>query len=187
MPDDILYELISRCALWDQTALKTVYERTSPYLNRGALNILRSEDASNDVLRDSFIHLWQNADRYRPDLARPLTWLSSIVRYRSLDRLAIEKKHSRGRDLDSEIAEIPSNELIDEDLIGNEQRQSIRDYLETLHKRGKSVIELAYLHGYSREELAIQFDANVLTINSWLSRNPKRLKICLTHKGHTTP
>jgi RNA polymerase sigma-70 factor (ECF subfamily) len=187
MPDDILYELTSRCALRDQSALKTLYERTSPSLNRVAFNILRSEDLSNDVLQDSFIQVWQNADRYRPDLAQPLTSLSSIVRYRSLDRLAIENKHSKGRDVDSEIAEIPSDKFMNDDLISSQQQQSFFDCLETLHERGKSVIQLAYLHGYSREELAVQFDTNVNTIKSWLSHNNKRLKTCLTNKGLTTP
>ncbi|MFT7245539.1 MAG: RNA polymerase sigma-70 factor (ECF subfamily) [Candidatus Azotimanducaceae bacterium] len=147
MQDDILYELISRCALRDQSVLKILYERTSPYLNRVAFNILRSEDLSNDVLQDSFIQVWQNADRYRRDLAQPLTWLSSIVRYRALDRLAIEKKHSRGRDLDSEIAEIPSNKFMDDDLIISQQQQSFFDCLETMQERGRTCIQLAYLHG----------------------------------------
>jgi RNA polymerase sigma-70 factor (ECF subfamily) len=64
MQDDVLYELISRCALRDQSALKTLYKQTSPYLNRVAYNILRSEDLSNDVLQDSFVQIWQNAERY---------------------------------------------------------------------------------------------------------------------------
>ena len=187
MQDDILYELISRCALRDQSALKALYEHTSPYLNRVAYNILRSEDLSNDVLQDSFVQIWQNAERYRPDLSKPLTWLSSIVRYRSLDRLSIEQKHSKARDFDSEINEIAAETMLDDEIFNSQQRQNFFECLETLQDRGKECIQLAYIYGYSREELADQFDTNVNTIKSWLSRNTKRLKTCLNNKGLTTP
>ncbi|MFT5013804.1 MAG: anti-sigma-K factor RskA [Patiriisocius sp.] len=66
MQDDVLYELIPHCALRDQSALKALYKHTRPYINRGAYNILRSEELSNDVLQNSFVQIWLNAERYRP-------------------------------------------------------------------------------------------------------------------------
>lgn len=42
--------LIARCALKDQAALKSLYEKTSPYLNKVGFRILQSEDMSNDVI-----------------------------------------------------------------------------------------------------------------------------------------
>ena len=79
--DDELIALIARCAIRDQTALKDLFDRLGPYLNSVALRIVRSEDASNDVLQGSLIQIWQNASSYRPHLSKPLTWLTSIVRY----------------------------------------------------------------------------------------------------------
>jgi RNA polymerase sigma-70 factor (ECF subfamily) len=120
-------------------------------------------------------------------MSKPLAWLSSIVRYRSLDRLSIEKKHNNGRDLESEVNEIASEQSLDDEIFSSQQRQNFFKCLETLQARGKTCIRLAYLYGYSREELADQFDTNVNTIKSWLSRNTKRLKTCLTNKGLTAP
>lgn len=186
MQDDILLDLLSRCALRDQTALKLLFDKTSAYLNRVAYNILRSEDLSNDVLQDAFIQIWDKADTYRPDIAKPLTWMGSIVRYRSLDRLSKENKHNAARDLDSDVSDISDPEKLD-DLLENDQRKKdFFECLETLQERGRDCIQLAYIYGYSREELAERFDTNTNTIKSWLSRNTKRLKTCLTNKGLAT-
>jgi RNA polymerase sigma-70 factor (ECF subfamily) len=45
-------------------------------------------------LQEGFIQIWNNAGQYRMDKAKPITWMTSIFRYRALDRLAKEKKHS---------------------------------------------------------------------------------------------
>ncbi len=164
-----------------------MYDRTAPYLNRIAYNILRSEDLSNDVLQDAFIQIWQNADQYQPAMSKPLTWLGSIVRYRSLDKLSIEQKHTTKRDLDTEVTDFSLDVSMDDEFADLQQRQNFLTCLETLQQRGRACIQVAYIHGYSREELASRFDTNVNTIKSWLSRNTKRLKECLTSKGLTTP
>jgi RNA polymerase sigma-70 factor (ECF subfamily) len=100
---DILVDLIARCALRDQRALKQLYEKVSPYLNRVAYNIMKSDDLANDVLQEAFVQIWHNAGDYRPDKAKPLTWLTSITRYRALDRLAKEQRHADKVSVDAEL------------------------------------------------------------------------------------
>jgi len=78
--DDELIALIGRCALRDQLALKSLYDRVSPFLNGVAYRILGSDDLSNDVLQEAFIQIWNNASSYRVDKAKPMTWMCSIVR-----------------------------------------------------------------------------------------------------------
>ena len=185
MNDDQLIDWIARCTLRDQAALQSLYKATSAYLNRIAYNILRSEDLSNEVLQDVYVQVWQNADRYRPDSGKPLTWLGSIARYRALDRLAKEDKHRRDRS-DFEITEISDLKTLFEEHAQSEKQKHFFECLETLQQRGRTCIQLAYVYGYSREELADRFDTNINTVKSWLSRNTKRLKSCLTNKGIAT-
>ena len=49
--------LIARFALKDQAALKSLYEKTSPYLNKVAFRILQSEEMSNDVIQEAFVQI----------------------------------------------------------------------------------------------------------------------------------
>ncbi len=178
-----LVELLARCGLRDQSALKELYERTSPYLNRVAFNIVKSDDLSNEILQEAFVQIWNNAGSYRSDKSQPLTWLTSITRYRSLDRLAKEKRHIENRSDDTELDSLDSdNNSPEERALHGQEQVDINQCLQTLNERGRNCITLAYIQGYSRSELANKFNTNVNTIKSWLHRGAKRLKECLEYK-----
>jgi len=189
-----LHDLITRCSLRDHLALRLLYEDTAPYLNRVAYNILHSEEWSNDVLQEAFLQIWKNAERYRRDLSKPLTWLSSIVRYRAFDKLAVEKKHGGHIEFDtildslSTVEALPPNAArssIEDGIEQTDRQKMVAECFATLNERGRRCIQLAYLYGYSREELAETFETNVNTIKSWLHRNVKRLRACLEQKAQT--
>ena len=180
MNTDRLSELISRCALADQAALHELYALTAPYLNRVAFNILRSEALSNEALQDAFVEIWKNAGKYRADIAAPLTWLCSITRYRALDKLAQEKKHNLGRDTSMETDQLKTHVKGVADLIADaDEVTRLGACIDTLSGSARQCVKMAYLEGYSREELAIHFEQNVNTIKSWLHRSVKRLRLCL--------
>lgn len=186
--DDELIALIARCAIRDQTALKDLFDRLGPYLNSVALRILRSEDASNDVLQEAFIQIWQNASTYRPHLSKPLTWLTSIVRYRALDRFAQEKSIREKIDVDASEDDITS--IADESCplqtaVTDQMRNQLASCLDSLSTSIKESVELAYLHGYSRDEIAERMNTNSNTVKSWLHRGAQRLKQCLETRIQT--
>lgn len=181
----ILIDLIAKCALRNQSALQELYRKVGPYLNKVAYNIVRSDAVSNEVLQDSFVEIWQNAGSYRQDLAQPLTWMTSITRYRALDALAKEKRHTDHRlhdeeDLDSFLSHASTPEKA---FMDAQQQQHIMECLETLNDRGKDCISMAYLYGLSREDLAKRFNTNVNSIKSWLHRGTQKLKSCLEQKS----
>lgn len=186
--DDELIALIARCAIRDQTALKDLFDRLGPYLNSVALRIVRSEDASNDVLQEAFIQIWQNASSYRPHLSKPLTWLTSIVRYRALDRFAQEKSIREKIDVDASEDDITS--IADESCplqtaVTDQMRNQLASCLDSLSTSIKESVELAYLHGYSRDEIAERMNTNSNTVKSWLHRGAQRLKQCLETRIQT--
>jgi RNA polymerase sigma-70 factor (ECF subfamily) len=186
IPDRELETLLARCALRDTAALKALYDRLGGYFNAIAFRLLKLEDLSNDVLQEAFVQIWQNAGTYRADLAKPLTWMASIVRYRALDRLAKEKRHWQRElvdDADSAILEnIGGGEEPEQVVQDHKVKGLIKSCLEILSERNRRCVELAYLEGYSREELAEMYNTNTNTIKSWLHRSAERLKSCLETK-----
>lgn len=186
--DDELIALIARCAIRDQTALKELFDRLGPYLNGVALRIVRTADASNDVVQEAFIQIWQNASTYRPHLSKPLTWLTSIVRYRALDRFAQEKT-LRER-FDSELSEEEFSSIADDSCplgaaAADQMRNQLIRCLDSLSTSIKESVELAYLQGYSRDEIAGHMNTNSNTVKSWLHRGAQRLKQCLETRLQT--
>lgn len=184
--DDELATLIARCAINDQQALQHLYDRCAGFLNSIAYRIVGSDDLSNEVLQDAFVQIWQNAASYRPHLARPLTWMTSIVRYRALDLVKAEAKHRRRpadagdeeQHLESAITGDTPQGLVEQ----GQDRRAINECLRELNVKVGRCIELAYLYGYSREELAVTLDTKVNTVKSWLRRGSERLRECLETK-----
>src|SRR5208283_5879494 len=82
-----LMELLARTALKDQQAFAELYRAASPHLFAVALRILREAAAAEEVLQESFVNVWHHAASYVAAKSQPLTWLTSIVRNRCLDRL----------------------------------------------------------------------------------------------------
>lgn len=180
--DDELINLIARCALRDQTALKHLFERVGPYLNAVAWRILRSPELSNEVLQEAFLQIWTNASSYRPHLAKPLTWMASITRYRALDRIDKEMRtNSNTRAIDEE-EDFPGGDEPEHILDASQLRFHLHQCLATLGDNIKRSIELAYLQGYSREEIAQTLSTNTNTVKSWLHRGAERLRLCLEAK-----
>lgn len=181
---EALINLIARCALRDQSALKQLYHRSAPFLNGVAFRILKDTEASNDVLQEAFVQIWTNASSYRPDKGRPVTWLASIVRYRALDRLEKEKRRTTLFEEEGDIGlDQHSSDQPTPDQMTHRVQQSaqLKHCLGTLAVEMRESIELAYLQGYSREEIANKMKTNINTVKSWLHRGGERLKQCLTN------
>jgi RNA polymerase sigma-70 factor (ECF subfamily) len=174
--------LLARCALQDQKALEALYQQTAAYLNAVAYRIVGSADSSNDVLQESFIQIWNNASSYTPVLGNPITWMTSIVRYRAIDKLKHEGRH-QNRPYHEEENEILLNtpgEKTQEEVYSHFRlNKQLQACLDAMNDKFKQSIELAYLYGYSREELAEALGTNINTVKSWLKRGSTRLKDCM--------
>ena len=89
LPDapDPLETLLGRVAIGDRQALRAVYELSAAKLFGLALRITGKRDLAEDVVQESFVSIWHHAGDYRPQLAAPMTWMTTIVRNRALDAL----------------------------------------------------------------------------------------------------
>ena len=83
----LLSRAIARVANRDSDALKYVYRHTSAKLFGVCLRILNDREEAEDVLQDVYLTVWNKADRFDAEKASPITWLVSLARNRSIDRL----------------------------------------------------------------------------------------------------
>lgn len=181
--DDQLMALLSRCALRDQAALRNLYDLVAAKLNGIAFRITGSRDLAEDVLQISFNQIWKDAAHYRPDIARPMTWMTSIVRHRSLDKIKAERRRTRVIDesVALETEQLASKERGPLDLFElGETKGKLSLCLERLSDMQQRSVLLAYYYGFSREEISTKLDAAVGTVKSWLHRGLQRLEQCLT-------
>ena len=84
--------LIAQVALGDRAAFEALYDRVSAKLFGVCLRVLDTRAAAEDAMQDSFVKIWNNADKYNANGLSPMTWLITIARNTSIDRLRARKK-----------------------------------------------------------------------------------------------
>ncbi|WP_430417034.1 sigma-70 family RNA polymerase sigma factor [Marinobacter adhaerens] len=171
-------ELIHRVAQKDRQAFALLYDATAPKLLGTVLRILRDREWANDVIQDSYLKIWQKAGQFQDGKSSPITWLVSIARNSAIDEL---RKHPAGRTTNSdELDEMPGRQTsAQEQLEDQRAANQLNHCIDQLEKDRQDMVRLAYLNGWSREDLASQFEQPVNTVKTWLHRALKQLKRCL--------
>jgi len=171
--------IVKRCAEGDRLAMQVLYQKVSPRLFGVALRLMRRESLAEEVLQEAFIKIWRNASSYSPDLAAPLTWMTSIVRNEALDTLRrrrIREDHEAPQpDYLAEL--IPDGARnIDDSLVDAEVLMTC---LERLEPPARDCIVRAYCEGYSHDELSEAHQRPLGTVKSWIRRGLISLRSCV--------
>lgn len=163
----------------DRSAFRRVYDATSAKLFGVCLRILGDRQAAEDVLQDAYVTVWRKAASFDATRASPITWLATIARNRSIDRLRSAAVRPAGRPLD-EAAEI-RDEAPAADAVVQAGQEATRLYgcLETLEDRSRAAIRTAFFEGETYETLAERFGVPLGTMKSWIRRGLQKLKGCL--------
>lgn len=177
--DDPNY-LLARVSLNDRQAFQQLYKATSPKLFAISLRITQQEKLSEEALQDTFMTVWERAGQFNPDRAQAITWMGTIIRNRSIDLLRRNSKHMAHDVLDDEALAVEDNEPTPEWLaISHEQAQAVSLCLSELNDNQQMAIKLAYLDGYTREEIAARQGAPVGSVKTWIHRGVEKMRACL--------
>lgn len=178
-PSDPLAALLAASAKRDRDAFARLYQATSAKLYGVALRILRREDWAEEVLQECYVSIWSHAPEYRAGLAAPMTWMTSIVRNRCLDRL--RRPRPEVSDEDGSLAASAESENPGPlaQLERAKDARALARCLEGLEARQRQAIALAFYDGLSHSELARHLREPLGTVKTWVRRGLLRLKDCL--------
>ncbi len=155
-------QLIACIATRRQEALSVLYDRFSKLLYGLILAIVRDTDDAEDILQEVFIQVWKNASRYQPLLGAPKTWLVRLAHNRAIDLLR-SKRHKQKQ---LEVRDVLKTEQDGRPLMQAEDttwRQTVRQEqtgqislaLSSLPCEQRVLIEMAFLNGYTHQEIAL--------------------------------
>lgn len=174
------WELMQRVAADDEAAIEELYARFGALVFQSARQVLRSRAETEDAVQEVFVRLWQTADRFDPQRAKLVTWVMLITRRHLIDRLRRQSARPERTVLDESRAEaIESGGVESPERAGEESsegRDRLRRQLQRLPELQRTVIERAYLQGFSLREIAVQLDAPLGTVKSALSRGLAKLR-----------
>lgn len=170
---------IAKCALGDRDAFSSLYSATSAKLFGICLRVLGNRSEAEDALQDVFVKIWHNADRYQVNGLIPMTWLITIARNLSIDKLRARKAKA-GTGL-YEAEDLPSAAPGPEALaIAASDRGQIVACMAELEPDRSDAVRRAYLEGETYQELAERYSVPLNTVRTWLRRSLIKLKECLS-------
>ena len=174
---DQLVRLLEEVSSGDKSAFALLYQRTSAKLYGICLRVLGNEAEAQEILQEVFLTVWRKADRFDSGKSGAITWLSVLARNRAIDR--IRRRPSSTDDL-AAAAEIPADEPSALDVVEQAQDSArLRDCLDELEERTRTVIRTAFFDGATYSELAAQANVPLPTMKSWIRRGLQRLRGCL--------
>jgi RNA polymerase sigma-70 factor, ECF subfamily len=168
-----LQDLIDAVAEGDRDALHRLYVLSAPRLYGVTLRILREPGLAQNALARAYARIWQVAGSFDPRIAELDRWMVAIARQAALEV-------ARGRSeltFDQTASERDEAEPAAPGTISAELR-TLLNCLAELSGDLRRMILLAYYDGWSREALAVEFDAPVATIRTWLLRSLEQLRQC---------
>jgi RNA polymerase sigma-70 factor, ECF subfamily len=173
-----LAQLLSRSALGDRAAFADLYRATASKLFAVSLRIVRERPLAEEALQDSFVNIWNHASDYAQAKSAPTTWMTAIVRNRSLD---IVRRSREEPDVDEAL----TANLIDEsaaparDAQARAEAHTLERCLEKLDAEQRQTIALAFYHGLTHSELAAHLRRPLGTVKTHIRRGLARLRECL--------
>ena len=174
---DELGRLLAAVDRGEQAALRDLYRRTSARLYGICLRVLADESEAQDVLQEVYTTTWAKAGKFDPAKASAITWLSVLARNKAIDRL--RTRRGPGALID-EAAELPSSDPSPFQVLEqSEDAARLRDCLEEIDERARTMIRSAFFDGASYPELAERESVPLPTMKSWIRRGLLRLRGCL--------
>ncbi len=170
-------DMIARMAMGDRAALARLYAATSAKLFGISLRILGDRAEAEDALQEVFVKVWHNAGRYRSNGLSPMTWLITVARNHSIDRLRSRPKATTGLDEAAELADLSPNP--EEALLASGLTSRIHTCLDSLDPDRADAVRRAYLGGEAYAELSDRYAVPLNTIRTWLRRSLLKLRECL--------
>jgi RNA polymerase sigma-70 factor (ECF subfamily) len=146
----------------DETALAQFYDRWYPVVCGLAARMLKSTDAVEDVVEETFWQAWRQANRYAPERGSVQTWLLTIARTRALDRLRAARR-LREDSIDDTVSAagdaaappvVVSASDPSLDVEHAERRRLVVAALAELPHVQREALELGYFGGLSQSEIA---------------------------------
>ena len=174
-----LNKLLAKVANKDQAAFQTIYKEVSPKLLSLSLRLMNYDhEAAEEVLQEAFIKIWNKAEKFDVEKGAAMSWMGTIVRNQSFDRLRSYKvRPELVEESDFETIEYRSSELEpDQKNFHRQQLAVFKDMLDALPPQQQQCVTQSLVDGYSHSEIADNLQIPLGTIKSWLRRNLKDIQ-----------
>ncbi len=173
-------ELVQALVEHRPEAVSELYDRFSSMLLALAQRVLGDISDAEEILQETFLQVWKQADRYDSKRSSVSTWLVLITRSRAIDRL--RSRRVKQKTLTAAQRETPVTHTSPKGIrhvFMREQRQRLQVELGRLPPEQRQVLEMAFYQGMTQSEIAKQTGIPLGTVKTRTLLAMKKLRRAL--------
>ena len=166
-------------------ALGALYDLSVDALKALVLRLVRNHADSDDVLSEVYRQVWERPQQYQAERGPVMAWLFVIARTRALDLIRKRRNNVELASIAPSAHEESENpEPAADDLLQSTQESShIHRALLQLSAEQRRMLDLAYFHDMSHQEIADSTGLALGTVKSHIRRGQQALKEVLEAQG----
>lgn len=172
--------LIAGIAGGNRLAMQLLYARHHVRLYRFVLSLIRNETIAEDVVSETFVDVWQQADRFE-GRSKVSTWLMSIARHKALSALR-GRQHEQIEDHAETLAD--QSDTPETAMQKSHRRAMLRSSLAKLTPAHREIVNLVYYQEKKIEEVADILGIPLNTVKTRMHYARKRLAELMTEAGY---
>jgi RNA polymerase sigma-70 factor (ECF subfamily) len=167
--------LVARVCRHELAAFETMYRRYHPRLSRFLHRMLRPEHLIEEVLNDTMLVVWNQADRFNGQ-SKVSTWIFAIAYRKALKAIDRHDEPMPTPEDDEHQPAAAAAERPDERMSLAQARAAIDVALRGLSADQRAAVELTYFQGFSYPEIAQIVDCPTDTVKTRMFHARRRLK-----------
>lgn len=169
--------LVRRVAGGDSAALRELHDRYAPALLGFLRGRVGHSGQAEEVLQETFLQVWRDAERYDPSVASPRSWLFMLARSRALDCLRSSASRTRrersfAREHDGPTGEPAGTANVE----ARERSLRVRRALRRLPEEQRQCLELAFWGELSHRQVAERLQQPLGTVKSRILLGLRKLR-----------
>ncbi|MFQ5527233.1 MAG: RNA polymerase sigma factor [Thermoanaerobaculia bacterium] len=178
-PESQETRLVERIVARDSAAFAELFDLHSSVILGVLVRMLRRRETAEEVLQETFLQAWENADRFDGRRASVRGWLLVMARSRAIDRLRASRARAAREELRAkEDATVMAERepAADTGLLAKERGRALVSALGGLPDEQRRCIELAFFEGLTHAELARRLDQPLGTVKSRIALGMNKLR-----------
>jgi len=164
-----------------RNGLDLLHERYAPLLKGLSMKVLHNDADADDLLQDIFVEIWERAGSFDPSKGKALSWLATLTRRRSIDRLRKRETYFRIEDRFAEETQSRGEGWthVQEDLAQCEMSEHIQRALASLPAAQRDAIQFAFHRQMSQREIALHTGIPLGTIKTRLQLGLRKMAVLM--------
>jgi len=163
----------------DADALSQLYDRYSGIMKALILRIIHNDSEADDLLQEVFMEIWNQAKNFSAEKGKPLGWMVTLTRRRSIDALRKKQAYARAEErLQAEPEQQPLawvQNVTEKEIEAGDTRVLMAKVISSLPEAQRQVIDLAFFQGMSQREIASHTNIPLGTVKTRLELGLKKI------------